>query len=121
EVKKEDFEQKVKEFNDLKNKKSNPFSIALGTANFESYKSEYLNIINSPYSDKKAIIQSLKNRTRKLLEKKGDIYNQIRLGYENTIYLVDPFKRYIYYTKKHEAIELMKFEKYLIEEENQKS
>ncbi|MCK9235783.1 MAG: hypothetical protein WDA08_04575 [Weeksellaceae bacterium] len=120
EVKKEDFEQKVKEFNDLKNKKSNPYSIALGTANFEAYKSEYLNRVNSPYSDKKAIIQSLKNKTRKLLEKRGDIYNQTRLGYENTIFLVDPFDRYLYYTKKHEVIELMKFEEYLIEQENNK-
>lgn len=120
EVKNEDFEQKVKEFNDLKNNKSNPYSIALGTANFEAYKSEYLNMVNSPYSDKKAIIQSLKNKTKKLLEKKGDVYNQIRLNKEVTIFLVDPFDRYLYYTKKHEAIELMKFEKYLIEQENNK-
>lgn len=120
EVKKEDFEQKVKEFNDLKNKKSNPYSIALGTANFEAYKSEYLNMVNSPYSDKKAIIQSLKNKTKKLLEKKGDVYNQIRLNKEVTIFLVDPFDKYHYYTKKHEVIELMKFEEYLIEQENNK-
>lgn len=117
-VKREDFEQKVKEFNDLKNKKSNPYSIALGTANFEAYKSEYLNRVNSPYSDKKAIIQSLKNRTRKLLEKKGDIYNQILLGNEITIFLADPFDLYRYYTKKHEVIELMKFEEYLVKQED---
>lgn len=117
-VKTEDFEQKVKEFNDLKNKKTNTFSIALGTANFEAYKSEYLNRINSPYSDKKAIIESLKNKTKKLLEKREDIYNQIRLNNEVTIFLVDPFDKYHYYTKKHEIIELMKFEEYLIEQEN---
>lgn len=120
-VKTEDFEQKVKEFNDLKNKKTNTFSIALGTANFEAYKSEYLNRINSPYSDKKAIIESLKNKTKKLLEKREDIYNQIRLNNEVTIFLVDPFDKYHYYTKKHEIIELMKFEEYLIEQENIKS
>lgn len=120
-VKREDFEQKVKEFNGLKRKNTNPFSIALGTANFEAYKAEYLKKIKSPYSNKKEIIKSFRNRTNKLLEKREDIYNEILLGNEITIFLADPFDLYRYYTKKHEVIELMKFEEYLNEQENIKT
>lgn len=117
-VDEKDFEQKVRAFNGLDNQKYNPISVSIGTALFEHYKADYLKQINRPFSNKKAIIISFKNKVEKLLRKYTETHSQIILGKLPIFFTDDIFEKYWYFTLKHWVIEIMKFQKYLSEEEN---
>lgn len=113
------FEQLVGKFNkENESPEPNPLSISLGTANFEQYKAEYQKHLNKEYADKNTVINLFKSKVDKLLEKRNEILNDIKAGKEPVILSDDVFKHYWYYTQKHWVLEIMEFERYLIEEEN---
>lgn len=112
------FEQLVRDFNKENEKpESNTLSISMGTAKFEQYKAEYQKHLNKDYADKNTVINVFKSKVNKLLKNRIEILNDIEAGKEPVILSNDIFKHYWYYTEKEWVIEILKFQRYLSEQQ----